>query len=72
MSAWALYMRYHISNHRNDCLLDKLQESVFISVGYCNMEKVLLYWSIDQSNTVQNCEERIEGAMLPDAGKGLI
>ena len=70
-SAWSPYMRYHIGNHRNDCLLHKLHENAFLSVVYFNMEKMLLYWSMDQYNNVQKCVERKESAMLPDGRKGL-
>ena len=65
-------MRYHIGNHSNDCLLDNLHKSAFISVVYFHMEKMLLYWSMDQYNYVQKCVARKEGDMLPDGRKGLI
>ena len=65
-------MRYHIGNHCNDCLLYKLHESAFIGVVYFKMEKMLMYWSIDQCKNVQECVERKECAMLPDGRKGLI
>ena len=53
-------MRYHIGNHRNDCLLDKLHESAFMGVVYFDMEEMLLYWSMDQYNNVQKCVESKE------------
>ena len=46
-------MRYNLANHCNDSLSAKLHEGAFISVVYFNMEKVLLYWSVDQYNNVQ-------------------
>ena len=50
---WSSFMRYNIGNHFNDWLLDKLHGGAFISVEYFNMEKLLLYWSVDQYNNVQ-------------------
>ena len=75
LSAWSSYTRYQIGNHGNDCLLDKLHGIAFISVVYFNVEKMLLYWSVDQYNNVQKFVERkggAKGAMLPDGRKELI
>ena len=58
-------------NHSGIQTSDILHESAFIGVLYFNMEKMLLYWSMDQYNNVQKCVERKESAMLPDGRKGL-
>ena len=73
MSAWSSYTRYHIGNHHNDCLLDKLHESAFISVVYFNMEKMLLYWSVDQYNIMQQLQKTMDRKEGCQGGrKGLI
>ena len=61
MSAWSSYLRYHIGNHCNDWLVANLYEGAFISVVYFIMERVLLYWSVDQYNNVQKFVERKGG-----------
>ena len=38
-----------VGNHCHD---NYLHEGAFIGVVYFNMEKVLLYWSVDQYNNV--------------------
>ena len=51
MSAWSSCMRCNIVNHCDDCRLVKLKGAL-IGVVYFSMEKVLLFWSLDQYNNV--------------------
>ena len=57
MSAWSSYIRYNIGNNCNDWLLVKLHKGAFISVVNFNMEKVLLYWTVDQYNNLRKLYE---------------
>ena len=43
------------------CTKSLLYEGAFISVVYFYMEKVLLYWSVDQYKNVQKLVESKEG-----------